>query len=153
VAWERSAPPKIRYYGLGARYDAAVELRGTRTAALKPFLISTAGYGEKHVASGKFTFDIARTKPDRYRIEARGATKVDYYFFLGPTPKEILEQNLLVDGAAPPFSSNEFDLLHPSKVPAEATLLSGSTLAETIHSFINGSLSGVLMPAFSIDSF
>src|SRR6202040_3696152 len=95
IAWERVAAPGVRFYGLGARVDAAVELRGSRVAATRPFLISSAGYGEFHVASGDYSFDLASAKVDRYRIEARGANKVDYYFFFGPAPKEILEQYLL----------------------------------------------------------
>ena len=45
VSWERAAPPQVRFYGLGARADPAIELRGSRTTATKPFLISSAGYG------------------------------------------------------------------------------------------------------------
>src|SRR5205814_10654188 len=81
IAWERAAPPRARYYGLGPRADAAVELRGARVAALKPFLISSFGYGELHVAPGDYSFDLARDRADRYRIEARLAAKIDYYFF------------------------------------------------------------------------
>jgi hypothetical protein len=153
VSWERVAAPHVRFYGLGAREQAAIELRGTQTAAAKPFLISSAGYGEFHVAPASYTFDLAHAKPDRYRIEARGASKVDYYFFFGPTPKEILEQNHLVGGPAKELSPSKFHLLRPSEVPPEAVVLNRRTLAETIHSFINGSLSGVLLPAFSIDPF
>ena len=53
VSWERAAPPQVRFYGLGAREDPAVELRGSRTTATKPFLISSAGYGEFHVEIGR----------------------------------------------------------------------------------------------------
>src|SRR5438045_1276785 len=40
-----------------------------------------------------------------------------------------------------------------SKRAAEAVMLDKPSLAETIHSLINGSLSGVLLPAFSLDRF
>lgn len=63
LAWERMASRDARFYGLGARDDATINLRGTRTAAQKPFLISTAGYGEFHVAPGTYSFDLARAKP------------------------------------------------------------------------------------------
>ena len=135
LAWERAAVPGVRFYGLGARSDDAVELRGSRVAALKPFLISSAGYGEFHVASGDYTFDLAHAKLDRYRIEARRANKVDYYFFFGPAPKEILEQHLL---------------LHE---PAGAAIPKYSSLAETIHRLINGGMSGVLFPPASLDPY
>src|SRR5205823_1305670 len=153
VAWERTAPPHVRFYGLGAREDGAVDLRGTRTAAIKPFLISSAGYGEWHVAPGSYSFDLGRAKADRCRIEIHGASKVDYYFFFGPTPKEILEQHMLVDAPMERISPSKFQLLRPSELPPQATILNRRSLAETIHSFINGSLSGVLLPALSLDPF
>src|SRR5262249_8259408 len=52
VAWERVAAPRVRFYGLGAREDGSVDLRGTRTDAIKPFLMSSAGYAEFHIAPG-----------------------------------------------------------------------------------------------------
>jgi alpha-glucosidase (family GH31 glycosyl hydrolase) len=134
LTWERMAPPGARFYGLGPRDDAAVELRGSRIAATKPFLISSAGYGEYHVAPANYSFDLARAKADRYRIEARGARAIDYYFFFGPTPKEISEQYLLL------------------REPPGAAVVKGS-LAQTIHSLINGSLSGVIAPAASLDPY
>lgn len=135
IAWERTAAPGVRFYGLGARTDAAVELRGTTVAATRPFLISSAGYGEYHVASGNYSFDLGHAKEDRYRIEARGANKIDYYFFFGPAPKEILEQYLL---------------LHE---PAGDGAVKNGSLAEIIHSLINGSMSGVLFSAASLDRY
>jgi Glycosyl hydrolases family 31 len=135
VGWERTAAPGVRFYGLGARADAAVELRGTRVAAARPFLISSAGYGEYHVAPGDYSFDLGRTKEDRYRIEARGANKIDYYCFFGPAPKEILEQYLLL------------------QEPASGAVVKHGSLAETIRSLINGSMSGVLFSAASLDPY
>jgi hypothetical protein len=153
VVWERTAPPHVQFYGLGAREDGAVDLRGARTTAITPFLISSAGYGELHTAPGSYSFDVGHAKADRYRIEIHGASKVDYYFFFGPTPKEILEQHQLVSGPMEQLSPSKFHLLLPSEVPPQATVLSRHSLAETIHSFINGSLSGVLLPTFSLDPF
>jgi len=153
VTWERTAAPQARFCGLGPREDGAIELRGTRTAAATPLLISSSGYGELHVAPGHYSFDLAHEKPDRYRIEIQGGSKVDYYFFFGPTPKEILEQRLLVEGPMQPISPSKFQLLRPSELPPQATVLNKHTLTETIHSFINGSLSGVLLAAFSLDPF
>jgi hypothetical protein len=135
LAWERAAAPGVRFYGLGARGDAAVELRGSRVAASTPFLISSAGYGEYHVASGDYSFDLGSAKADRYRIEARGANKVDYYFFFGPAPKEVLEQYLL---------------LHE---PAGADVGRTGSLAETIHRLINGGMSGLLFPTTALDPY
>src|SRR5258708_2379950 len=119
VTWERTAAPQARFYGLGAREGGAIELRGTGSTAAKPFLISSAGYGELHVAPGNYSFDLARAKADRYRIENHGGGRVDYYFFFGPTPKEILEQRLLVEGPMQPLSPSKFQLFPPSDVPPQ----------------------------------
>ena len=135
LTWERTAAPGVRFHGLGPRGDAAVELRGSRVVAIKPFLISTAGYAEYHVAPATYSFDLARGKADRYRIEAQGAKTVDYYFFFGPTPKEILEQYMLL------------------REPASAAVSNKGSLAGMVHSLINGSLSGTLAPAASLDPY
>src|SRR5207247_1811582 len=51
------------------------------------------------------------------------------------------------------ISPSKFQLLQPADLPPQATVLNGRSLSETIHSFINGSLSGVLLPALSLDPF
>jgi hypothetical protein len=153
IIWERVADPRARFFGLGAREDAAVELRGTRTAALKPFLISTAGYAEFHVASGEYQFDLAKAKADRYRIEARRADCVDYFFFFGPAPKDILEQFLLVVGPMERLEPGVLGMLAAKQVPKAASVLKSGSLEETIHRLINGSLSGELLPAMPLDGY
>jgi alpha-glucosidase (family GH31 glycosyl hydrolase) len=151
ITWERIAPQRARFFGLGPRDDAAVELRGSRLTALKPFLISSTGYGELHVAPGDYTFDIARAKSDRYRIQAHRAAKIDYYFFFGPAPKQVLEQLLRLDGPVAPLGPDKFGVLRPSDLPPTAVALGGSSVAGTIHSLINASLSGTILPAVSLD--
>ncbi len=93
IAWERAADCEARLYGLGPRAEAQLNARGRRITAAIPFLVSTAGYGEYHAAPGRYTFDM--TRPDRYTIEAAGASLIDYFFYFGPTPKEIYEEHLL----------------------------------------------------------
>ena len=93
ISWERAAPAGVRYYGLGARTEAGLNLRGTVAQNATPFLFTTAGYGENHVAPGRYEVDMARLRRDRYRIEIRNAYHLDYYFYYGPTPKEIFEEH------------------------------------------------------------
>ena len=93
IVWERAAPAGVRYYGLGARTGATLNLRGTVVPNAIPFLFSTAGYGESHTAHGEYEFDMARLRRDRYRIEIRKTDRVDYHFYYGPTPKEIFEEH------------------------------------------------------------
>ena len=99
ISWERASEPGVRYYGLGARTAASLNLRGMLVHDAVPFLFSTAGYGEQHVASAKYDFDLERLRRGRYRIDVRGSDTIDYYFYYGPTPKEIFEERLKTRGA------------------------------------------------------
>jgi alpha-glucosidase (family GH31 glycosyl hydrolase) len=99
ISWEREASPGARYYGLGARTGSSLNLRGALVRNATPFLISTAGYGEQHVAPARYDFDLERLRRGRYRVDVRGSDVIDYYFYFGPTPKEIFEERLKVLGA------------------------------------------------------
>lgn len=90
--WDRQAPDGVRFLGLGMLDEPEMDLRGKRIASLDPFLISSAGYGEQFLADTRFDF----TAPGRYRIQT---PQVDYYFFYGPKPKDIVKQRIPV--AAP----------------------------------------------------
>ena len=62
--------------------------RQRRFAAEVPFLVSTSGYGEYHPGAGTYHFDFA--DEERYRIQG---PEIDYYFYYGPTPKQIFEEH------------------------------------------------------------
>ena len=100
IFWERNAEPGMRFFGLGARTAASLNLRGTVVPGAVPFLLTSAGYGEMHVARGKYDFDLERLRRGRYRIEIRGSDAIDYYFYYGPTPKEIFEERMKTAGAS-----------------------------------------------------
>jgi len=87
VVLERPAPPGVRFYGLGKIDDPEMDLRGKMIDSVMPFLITSSGYGEQYSAGGRFDF----TAPDRYGIHT---SRVDYYFFYGPKPKEIFKQRI-----------------------------------------------------------
>ena len=84
VTWDRAAPAGVQFFGLGPLDDTELALRG-KVVDSGDFLVSTAGYGEQHVARGHFDF----TRPDRYCIQM---ASMDYFFFSGLTPKAIFEQ-------------------------------------------------------------
>lgn len=94
ISWERESEPGVHYYGLGGKTGSSLNLRGTLVPDAIPFMLSTAGYGEQHVAPGRYDFDIERLRPGRYRIDIRNSDTIDYYFYFGPTPKEIFEERL-----------------------------------------------------------
>lgn len=87
IQFTRTVAGDERFYGLGAR-DGAFNLVGTRAVALRPFLVSSSGYGEYHAAAGRYTYDF---KDGRYTIESTAAA-IDLYFMFGPEPKGVLEQ-------------------------------------------------------------
>jgi hypothetical protein len=92
VVWERRASLGSEFYGLGPRKEPVFGLRGRSVRAERPFLVSTAGYGEFHTGSGTYHFDFGAA--DRYRIQG---PEIDYYFYFGPTPKEIFEEHHAVE--------------------------------------------------------
>jgi alpha-glucosidase (family GH31 glycosyl hydrolase) len=92
ISWERTAEPGVRYYGLGAHTTGGLNVRGMLVRDATPFLLTTAGYGEQHVARGRYDFDMERLRRGRYRIDIRDSDTIDYYFLYGPTPKEIFEE-------------------------------------------------------------
>ncbi|MGH9722542.1 MAG: hypothetical protein ACRD8O_20210, partial [Bryobacteraceae bacterium] len=151
VVWERRTTEATRFYGLGDRPDPAVNLRGKRVEALRALLISSAGFGEFHSASAKYTFELN----DRYRVEGNGASEVDDYFFYGPTPKEILEQYMLVTGPIARLSPADYQVPareirnDATKQPAPAKP-SWDALAESVRRLINGGISATILPVFDL---
>jgi alpha-glucosidase (family GH31 glycosyl hydrolase) len=85
--WERQAQPGVRFYG-GPTGDPEFDLRGRSVDNSLPFLISTAGYGEYYFGLAGMHFDF--TGAERYRVRV---ALVDYYFYYGPTPKEIFQEH------------------------------------------------------------
>jgi alpha-glucosidase (family GH31 glycosyl hydrolase) len=153
---ERAAAADEKFYGLGARTDRLADARGLIVDSPRPFLISSKGYGLHHSAPGSYLFDIAHTKPDRYRITLRASQRFEYYFYYGPAPKAIYDEHLKV---VPPRGYARFGLLRKTELPSRATLLpatetpSWTSLEGAIRSLVHASLSGILNPAFDVGSY
>jgi alpha-glucosidase (family GH31 glycosyl hydrolase) len=135
VVWERSMAPGARFYGLGPSTSPTLDLRGTAVNAEMPFLISSAGFGEYHVGSGPFRFDF--TGADRYRVES---PRVDYYFYYGPTTKEIFKER---NAVGPPA--------HPWRAPASVMEWNG--LRDSLLMLVHAAMSGVLEPGFDLSPY
>ncbi len=133
VAWARQSPAGARFYGLGPRADPALDLRGKTVPAEVPFLVSTAGYGEYHALKGAYRFDFSER--DRYRIEAPG---IDYYFYYGPTARQIFEEHRERANAAGAWSAS-------AGGPG-----SWATLRATLLRLVQGAMSAMLAPALSL---
>jgi hypothetical protein len=136
VAWERQALSGVAFYGLGPRTDPTFDTRGKSLRAETPFLICTAGYGEYHPGAGSYRFDF--TREDRYRVQG---PDIDYFFYFGPTPKEIFEEHNAVRGQAGlwPASSERFG--------------SWTSLRAGLLRLVHGAMSAATGPTFDLSSY
>ena len=136
VTWERRSPAGAEFYGLGPRSEPAYGLQGRSLRAERPFLLSTAGYGEFHLGRASYHFDF--TRPDRYRIQGPA---IDYCFYFGTTPKEILEEHHAVEDAPAPWpvSSERFP--------------SWAGLRTSLMRILQGGISGATTPVFDLSLY
>lgn len=136
VTWERQSPAGAQLYGLGPRADAIFDLHGKSVRAEVPFLLSTSGYGEYHAGAGGYHFDFTNT--DRYRIQG---PEIDYFFYYGPTPKEIFDEHRYSSGTAEPW-----------QVSTDA-VGSWATLRAAVLSLVQGAMSAALSPVFDLTPY
>jgi hypothetical protein len=135
VTWEREAATGADFYGLGPRTDASFSLLGKSLRAEVPFFVSTAGYGEYHAGAGSYHFDF--TAPGKYKVTG---VEIDYYTYLGPTPKEIFEEHNAV-WHAPPW-----------QVSAER-FGSWATLRTSLTRMLQGAMSAANAPMFDLTPY
>jgi hypothetical protein len=136
VEWERESPAAVRYYGLGPRTDVFFDLRGKLQASDAPFLFSTAGFGEFHGAPGAYRFDF--TSANRYRIHAPA---VDYYFYYGPTIKQVMQEHNEAQGPSALWNA------------ASDRFGSWATLRAALLRIVHGSLSAMLAPTLDLKPY
>ena len=136
VVWERQALPGASFYGLGPRTDAGFDLRGKSVRAEAPFLVSTTGYGEYHPGMGTYHFDFTDDK--RYRIQG---PEIDYYFYYGPTPKEVFEEHNLQGNHPEPWSV------------ASERFGSWATLKTSLLRIVQGGMSAAIAPMFNLAAY
>jgi hypothetical protein len=135
VTWDRQALVGVEFYGLGPSSDPVFDLRGKAVRAEIPFLISAAGYGEYHPGAGLYRFDF--TAADRYRIHA---PRVDYFFYYGPTPKEIFKEHSVVRPV-------------PESAAQSERFGSWNTLRASLLRLVHGAMSAVLEPEFDLTPY
>ncbi len=136
VVWQRRLPAGGEFFGLGPRAEPTFGLLGQSLRAERPFLVSTAGYGEFHAGPGTYHFDF--TSPDRYRIQG---PEVDYYFYSGATPKEIFEEHHFVEEHAAPWT-----------VPGDR-FPSWAGLRASLVRVLQGAMSAANAPVFDLGSY
>jgi hypothetical protein len=135
VTWDREAPAGSDFYGLGPRSDNGFSLLGKSLRAEVPFLVSTAGYGEYHAGAGAYHFDFTGLR--KYRV---AGAEIDYFFYYGPTPKEIFEEHNAVYHAPQwPVSSERFG--------------SWAALRASIVRILQGAMSAANAPMFDLTPY
>jgi hypothetical protein len=135
VSWEREAASGTDFYGLGPRADTSFSLLGKSLRAEVPFLVSTAGFGEYHAGAGSYHF--AFTSEGRYKVTG---AEIDYYIYLGATPKEIFEEHNAVRHATPwQVSTERFG--------------SWATLRTSLARMLQGAMSAANMPMFDLTAY
>ncbi len=153
----RRVGPKERFYGLGARTEANVNLRGRIIESDRPFLISTRGYGVYHPQPARYVFDLAASAPDEWSVTALNESVFEYWFYYGPTPKEILEEHSEVETPPPPLRRWELGILQPSQLPRAGWRLPApkdwESLRSSILALVHGSLSGLLLPVLDLGPY
>lgn len=146
---EHRSPAAERFYGLGARTDRELNLRGRGISTTQPLLISTLGYGLWFPASTNYRFDLGKTVPDRLSIQAPFPDRTEFFFHYGPSPKEILEENYAVAGSsfAPALAHGE-NFPSAGALPAYASKPAPMPFPDLLAWLSHASLSGMLVPAF-----
>jgi len=150
VVLESSAAAGERFYGLGSRRTPKLDLRGQTVRTTRPFVISSAGFGGYYPGCLACVFDLAASKPDRWRVTAPG-NRIDYLFYYGPNPKEILEEHLGAIREADSFDSTDLPVRKPlAKASAAA---SWEDLRGAIYALQHESMSAMLTPAFDLSAY
>ena len=136
IVWERQSPAGTAFYGLGPRSETTFDLSGKSLRATVPFLVTAAGYGEYHAGSGTYSFDF--TDPAKYRIQG---SEIDYFFYYGPSPKEIFEEHNL-------------NGLHPDQWNvATERFGSWATLKASLERLVTGAMSAATAPLFNLAAY
>jgi Glycosyl hydrolases family 31 len=136
MVWERQTADSAAFYGLGPRAEMTFDLLGKSQRAEVPFLFCTAGYGEFYPGAGAYHFDFPSS--GRYRITG---PELDYYFYYGPTPKEVFEEHKGQPHRTEPWmvSTERFG--------------SWATLKASLLRIVQGSMSAATAPIFNLAAY
>lgn len=157
-----------RVFGLmgGSHSNAAagLNLRGEKLDRQHGFLLTSGGYGVFVRSPARCMFDLTDGI-----LRAADAESIDYLFYYGPTPKEILEQHATAM-ANREIKNAALDLLSPEELPRQAVRLpygaapaipaqdespidSWDALGSLVRKLNEWSLSGILYPALDLAAF
>ncbi len=150
ILWERQQFEGERFRGLGA--TACLEgfdhpEREVNTEV--PFLISSLGYGEYFRARGAYRYQFGNVR----RVLAPAAPESEYFFYYGPTPKEILEEHAAVERPLRRVDWAMFRLQHgrpPWSYPLPEPSPDWAGLRSLVRCVQEASYSALLLPAVDL---
>jgi hypothetical protein len=143
--------PMDHVYGLGGGGSSTLDLHGMSVKQAGAFFYTSNGYGVYLPGAQVVTYDLMLG-----RAFLRNEDRIEFAFYHGGSPKEILEQHLTVAGQTE-VTIDSLRLLVDG-VPKEATKLvdqkidSWGALANLVRALNHLSLSAVLYPAFDISA-
>jgi hypothetical protein len=143
-----------RAFGLMGASMVALNLRGGEINRERGFFFTSGGYGVFVRSPGFCTFDLREGV-----VRRAGAESIDYLFYYGPTPKEILEQHATSLNVNREVKSAALDLLSPEQLPKQATQLTAEPIttwqgfSRLVRRLNDWSLSAVLYPALDLAIF
>jgi alpha-glucosidase (family GH31 glycosyl hydrolase) len=131
--------PLEKVYGLGGGSTGRLNLHGERLQRGNGFFFTSNGYGVFVRSPALCTFDLDTFNLNAGTIGAERAQAIDFVFYYGPSPKEILEQHQIVMGR------------QEVKLPLPQTAIDGwQAFGELVRTLNQWSLSGILYPDFNV---
>jgi hypothetical protein len=149
---ELRVSPMQKVFGLGGGASGRLNLRGEKISRGNGFFFTSDGYGIFVRSPALCLFDF-----NTGSIQASGATSMDFVFYYGPTPKEIIEQHQTAIGQVE-LKPETLALLTEDRLPISATPLPSQPigdwhgLVDLVRSLNEWSLSAVRYPAFDVSS-
>lgn len=164
-----SLKPDERVFGLmggsPSSTTGGLNLRGQKLERRQGFFLTSAGYGVLMLSQGPWMFDLRDGV-----VSKADAESIDYLFYYGPTPKEILEQHATALNLNREVKSAALDLLSPEQLPKQGMRLpygaasaipsrdespidSWEALGALVGKLNEWSLSGILYPALDLAAF
>jgi hypothetical protein len=150
---------------MGGSSSTGLNLRGQKLERRAGFLLTSSGYGVFMLSRGLWMFDLTDGI-----VRTADAESIDYLFYYGPTPKEIVEQHATALNINREVKSAALDLLSPEQLPKQAMRLpygaasaiqspdespvnSWDALGALVRKLSEWSLSATLYPALDLASF
>ncbi|MCC6591361.1 MAG: hypothetical protein IT168_32040 [Bryobacterales bacterium] len=133
-----------QFYGLGPRDQEALDIRGQTIATTRPLLLSSAGYGLFFGVPGAYHFELGKNP----RVAGPLAQRLEYFFYYGPTPKEILTEHLGTVGSIAPLSPWYVD--GSGRMPPYAPDLGIESLPQLARVLNHASFSAIMAPVIDV---